>query len=382
MHQPEMLFEHERPYLVRLCTWLTGDPDLAEDLAQETLLIAWQHHQRLRDQARQKQWLAGIARNLCRHWLRRQQKLLSQNVVSAEHSPIESLPDAFDLEIELERHELAELLDRALALLPPPTRTVLFERYLREMPQAELAQRLGVSEGAIEARIQRGKLALRRVLTTVLWEEAAAYGVCAGNNLGWQSTRIWCPSCGVRRFVGRIDPESTQHLQLRCDCGANFVRTSPPAAFDALRGFRTSFSRLARWHTGYFQPHLSSGVVPCANCGHPTTLHRAANTQLPPAFVRLPPALPGTYGFWINCTTCDSWSYQSDVTAIALFLPETQRFWRAHPRMRALPPRLSEAGSGPILVTGFQDMAGPACLEISFDRASLSLLTLKSTTHT
>ncbi|MBI3971765.1 MAG: sigma-70 family RNA polymerase sigma factor [Chloroflexi bacterium] len=66
------------------------------------------------------------------------------------------------MELELERAELADLLDRAMALLPPETRLVLVERLIEQIPQAEVALRLGLSEGAVEARLHRGKLALRR----------------------------------------------------------------------------------------------------------------------------------------------------------------------------------------------------------------------------
>jgi DNA-directed RNA polymerase specialized sigma24 family protein len=48
--------------LIRLCTWLIGDAIAAEDLAQDTLIVAWCHADRLRDPTRQRQWLAGIAR--------------------------------------------------------------------------------------------------------------------------------------------------------------------------------------------------------------------------------------------------------------------------------------------------------------------------------
>jgi RNA polymerase sigma factor (sigma-70 family) len=76
------------------------------------------------------------------------------------------LADDFDLEVDLERDDLAWLLDRALALLPPETREILVQKYVEECPQADVAARLGLTEGAVEARLQRGKLALRRVLTT------------------------------------------------------------------------------------------------------------------------------------------------------------------------------------------------------------------------
>ena len=42
--------------------------------------------------------------------------------------------------------ELIDLLDRALALLPPETRDALVQHYVDELPQAEIARRLGASE--------------------------------------------------------------------------------------------------------------------------------------------------------------------------------------------------------------------------------------------
>src|SRR5438067_13220890 len=61
----------ERVRLVRLCASITGNADVAEDLAQETLLEAWRHEDRLRDPERFSQWLSGIARNVCLRWMRK-----------------------------------------------------------------------------------------------------------------------------------------------------------------------------------------------------------------------------------------------------------------------------------------------------------------------
>lgn len=202
------LFTH-RQQLVRLCAQLTGDAMLAEDLAQETLLIAWQNGHQLRDSARWAQWLTGIARNLCHNWLRKQRTadcLVNMYDVDTPDAPADSadIPDAFDLEVELERQELALLLDRALAQLPALTRTILIERYIHDAPQADVAHRLKISEGAVEARIHRGKLTLRRILTTELQEEAAALGLGVVLADDWQKTRLWCPSCGERYLQGRF----------------------------------------------------------------------------------------------------------------------------------------------------------------------------------
>jgi DNA-directed RNA polymerase specialized sigma24 family protein len=61
-----------RERLVRLCARLTGDPDAAEDLAQDALVVAWHERERLRDPAAYNSWVVGIAANLCRRHLRRQ----------------------------------------------------------------------------------------------------------------------------------------------------------------------------------------------------------------------------------------------------------------------------------------------------------------------
>src|SRR6266567_3288194 len=65
----ETVLPAERARLVRLCTTITGNGDVAEDLAQETLLEAWRHLHELRDPERRAQWLSGIARNVCLRFL-------------------------------------------------------------------------------------------------------------------------------------------------------------------------------------------------------------------------------------------------------------------------------------------------------------------------
>src|SRR5437016_9913510 len=64
----------ERTRLLRLCLAITGDVDAVEDLVQETLLEAWRHEHILRDATRRRQWLSGIARNVCLRWLRKRRR--------------------------------------------------------------------------------------------------------------------------------------------------------------------------------------------------------------------------------------------------------------------------------------------------------------------
>jgi RNA polymerase sigma factor (sigma-70 family) len=183
----------QRARLIRLCTRMTGRSDV--DLAQETLLEAWRRLHTLQEPQLISSWLAGIARNLCLRWIRAQarerthsdeQQRTGQHLVDDREA---ALAGEFELEIELERRELAELLDRALALLPAETRLLLIERYIQESPLAEIAGRLGISLGTATKRLQRGRLAFRRTLTTNFHQELAPYlPVRTGG--GWQATRL------------------------------------------------------------------------------------------------------------------------------------------------------------------------------------------------
>lgn len=152
----------ERGRIVRLCARFTGDATVAEDLAQETLLEAWRHEHKLRNRAARRSWLSGIAHNVCLRWARRHGRERARLVRLGAAG--DELPDSQDVAAELERAEAVALLERALALLPPETRQLLVQRYLEGRPQAELAARLEVSEGAVAARLHRARLALRRAL--------------------------------------------------------------------------------------------------------------------------------------------------------------------------------------------------------------------------
>ncbi len=263
----------ERARLVRLCAHLTGDRHLAEDLAQEALLLGWRNAHTLRDPDKRPQWLAGIARNVCRSWARSQGRELPRIVRTEDRDEV---ADDLDIEVELERDELARLLDRALGLLPPETRQVLVERYVRESPHAEIAERMGLSEDAVSMRLTRGKLLLRRAITTELRDEAESYGLYEPASDDWRETRIWCPQCGQRKLVARI-PQPPGTISFRCPA----CKPAPDTAGWEYRLANPHFARLigdltrphsilnraTAWAYDYYTQALKEGSVVCTNCG-------------------------------------------------------------------------------------------------------------------
>ncbi|HEY7781718.1 MAG TPA: RNA polymerase sigma factor [Ktedonobacterales bacterium] len=378
--------EHAR--LVRLCARLSGDAGAAEDLAQETLLEAWRHRHRLVEPAGRAAWLAAIARNVCRRWSRargRDRARLVPLDVSGPDDPdaapsfVERLADDADgIEVELEREELADLLDRALALLPPETRDVLVARYVHESPHAEVAARLGLSQVAVAKRIQRGRLALRRALSTDLRVEAAAYGIINGIAPtaadAAEATRIWCPECGRRRLTCRINRATGKAVFTCADCssepGVHVSATDVPALLDGVTSFKSILSRQMDWIGEHARRALADGTTRCPRCGRPLPV-RIYGPEDAPDF--LPVTLRDQHNMIALCARCDHGTVQT-LRCLVLDLPAGQRFWRDHGRIRMLPERAIEYAGRPAVLGGLESLGGTARLEIVSARETFEVL--------
>src|SRR5947208_4606939 len=118
----EELASRERIRLVRLCARLSGSADAAEDLAQDTLIEAWRHREKLLDSSGERQWLSQIARYVCLRWRRRDRHDARESgrghrrLTPDANDVEEILADDYDIVIDLERRELSDLLDRAMEL--------------------------------------------------------------------------------------------------------------------------------------------------------------------------------------------------------------------------------------------------------------------------
>jgi RNA polymerase sigma factor (sigma-70 family) len=205
----------ERRRIIGLCATITRNVEVAEDLAQETLYEAWRCRSNLRNTPYANEWLSGIARNVCRRWLQRKSRdeahvHASPDEIDGEIGmPLDAIPDDLDIEAEVERAELAQLLDRAMAQLSVETRTILRGHFIDETTHAEMALRLGLSENALSVRLHRGKRALRRLLMTDFAESVESYGVTSIASETWTETHIWCSLCGQERLQGRLDRSSS-----------------------------------------------------------------------------------------------------------------------------------------------------------------------------
>lgn len=354
-----------RPGLVRRARCLGADAATAEDLAQEALAEAWRCRARVYDATRSGMdaWLAAILGNVWRRYLRRQARHPRPEPLEAQVTPEEPA----DLEVELDRRELAELLDRALALLPAESRQVLVHRFVEDTPLREVANRLGLSEGAVKMRVQRGKLALHRVLSTEYRDEAVSFGLFEAGDAGWVQTPLWCWLCGSYRLEGRFRGVQ-RDVEFRCPgCtppGSDYLLSSEPAtARLGLRTFRAIWRKIGE--DSWLQWHGKAGVGP----------EHLRPLRLDRRLLRLPAGGPLPAFHWVEAK-----AFRGPVTSstslpgLAWVSPTGRQFQQDHPRVRLYRYDEVETAGVPAVHTGFEAVPDGARLDVVLTRDTFQLL--------
>lgn len=160
-----LLRAHSRS-IYNLCYRFTGRAEEAQDLTQEVFIKVFQTLKTYdAAQGAFSTWLNRVARNhLVDHYRRTKRDRLTSSLED-ELPTIEEKPSA---EIEpiarLESRERREILQAGLDKLSPDLREAVILRDFHDLDYVEIAQVLGVPEGTVKSRINRGRLELARVL--------------------------------------------------------------------------------------------------------------------------------------------------------------------------------------------------------------------------
>src|SRR5712691_3529421 len=141
-----------------------GKHDEAEDLTQDIFLKIFKSIGTFDRRANFQTWLISISRNLCiDHYrsVRKERQTIARDVDSNDLQPVapERGPYA-----QAEHHDLRAQLRQALETLPLTLRTAVVLRDLQELSYQEIADRLGLPEGTVKSRINRGRIELARQL--------------------------------------------------------------------------------------------------------------------------------------------------------------------------------------------------------------------------
>src|SRR5262245_61865538 len=147
------LFEAHYARLVRVLTAATGDREQAADCVQEAFVRAHLHWRKVRAYGDPAGWIRRVAINLAHDQARRSAR--GRKATERLGAQTQAGADPVDQPIDLVG---------SLDSLPPQQRMAMALHYVEGLGVAEVADAMGVSEGAVKYHLHEGRERLRRVV--------------------------------------------------------------------------------------------------------------------------------------------------------------------------------------------------------------------------
>ena len=171
----DLIVRRNQVPLVNFIARFLGDPDSAEDLAQETFVRMFKAIKRYKSGAAKfSTWMYHIASNLCKNELRnrgRRGRFFVDSVTTESASDTESIeedliataPAHVSLQPgnQLEQKEREHAVQSAISELPERYRLPLILRDLQELSYEEISETLNLPLGTTKSRINRARLMLK-----------------------------------------------------------------------------------------------------------------------------------------------------------------------------------------------------------------------------
>ncbi len=162
------LVETYQTPVFNLCYRMLGEPELAEDAAQETFLRAYQHLHRYDPKRSFATWLLSIAAHYCIDKLRRRKfSMFSMDQEDEEGNTFEIAdPDSPNPETESIKGQTRARVQSMLKDLDATDRAAIIMRYWYDYSEIEIADSLRLTVSAVKSRLHRARKELAG-----MWQE-------------------------------------------------------------------------------------------------------------------------------------------------------------------------------------------------------------------
>ncbi|MDE2445176.1 MAG: sigma-70 family RNA polymerase sigma factor [Alphaproteobacteria bacterium] len=154
------LFDHFAPRLKSFLIRKGSTAEQAEDLVQETMIAVWSKAALFASgKGSVSTWIFTIARNLRIDRLRRERSQLYTDL-----EDFDAPDETAGAEETLGRSQEDNHVSQALAQIPAEQRELLILSFVEDVPQSEIATRLGLPLGTVKSRMRLGYQRLRKLL--------------------------------------------------------------------------------------------------------------------------------------------------------------------------------------------------------------------------
>jgi RNA polymerase sigma-70 factor (ECF subfamily) len=143
--QFEDIYRTFSPKVYRLCMGYVNNTDWAKDLVQETFISVWQNLPKFRNESSVDTWIFRIATNNCLRQLEKENR-----------HPKTELPVQLEEKIEVRKDDKIDFLYKCISELEE-TERIIISLVLEDLPQAEIAGIVGLTEGNLRVKIHRIK---------------------------------------------------------------------------------------------------------------------------------------------------------------------------------------------------------------------------------
>src|SRR5712675_769794 len=170
----ELVARHRDKIYARAYTMMRNEEE-AIDLSQEAWVKGWQRLRQFQGESSFGTWMTRIVINLCLDQLRKQKRQRTESIeeMSEESGGVERQMPVVTINptAGLERGELRQRIDKALAQLSVEHRTVLILHEFEELEYKEIAKRMQCSIGTVMSRLFYARRKMANLMASYKREE-------------------------------------------------------------------------------------------------------------------------------------------------------------------------------------------------------------------
>jgi len=158
----EQLIEQYQYRVLRIIASIISDGQAAQDVAQETFLLAWRDLSKLREKQKFGRWLNQIAISSSKVWLRKQRKH-HENTVSFDENTV-----VLTQELRYQREKLREDIWDAIDELTGDHREAVVLHYVSGYSYKEISEMLSVPISTVRGRLEQARNQLRKEFLSMM----------------------------------------------------------------------------------------------------------------------------------------------------------------------------------------------------------------------